>query len=211
MVDLSRGTLKSTNTQIVERCLNGDADAWRELVNRYANLVHSVPVRYGLTPMEVDDIGQDVFVVLAQSLHQIDDPERLASWLITTARRATWRALQKRDREQLIDSIYSEEAETLATHSASPAAGQILSASTPTIEELLDGWSYQEALTQGLQRLENRCQALLRLLFLDREEPSYEEISARLQMPLGSIGPTRNRCLHKLRAILEQLGFSNFF
>jgi RNA polymerase sigma factor (sigma-70 family) len=210
-MDLTKQTSQNTNTQIVQRCLNGDASAWQELVHRYANLVHSVPVRYGLTPMEVDDIGQDVFFILAQSLHQIDDPERLPSWLITTARRATWRVLQKRDREQLIESVHTEDLETVPSDSVSPVTGQALATSSPSIEELVDGWIYQEALTQGLQRLEDRCQQLLRLLFLDREEPSYEEISARLQMPLGSIGPTRNRCLRKLRSILERLGFSNFF
>ncbi|MBX3001445.1 MAG: RNA polymerase sigma factor [Caldilineaceae bacterium] len=210
-MDLSEETLQKTNTQLVERCLNGDDDAWQELVERYANLVHSVPVRYGLTAMEVDDVGQEIFLILAQSLHQIEDPERLPSWLVTTARRATWRVIQKRDREQLIDSIHTDEVDTLSTDSSPLASGQILGASLPTIEELLDGWSYQEAIGQGLKHLEERCRTLIHFLFLDRDEPSYEEISSRLRMPLGSIGPTRNRCLHKLRLILERLGFSGFF
>lgn len=210
-MDLSEETLQNTNTQIVERCLNGDTDAWQELVDRYANLVHSVPVRYGLTSMEVDDVGQEVFFILAQSLHQVDDPERLPSWLVTTARRATWRMLQKREREQLVDVVHPEETEGLSSDSSSTAPGQILGVSLPTIEELMDGWSYQEAITQGLALLEGRCRRLLHFLFLDREEPSYEEISARLEMPVGSIGPTRNRCLRKLRLILERLGFNDFF
>jgi RNA polymerase sigma factor (sigma-70 family) len=210
-MDLSKERLQNTNTQIVERCLNGDDNAWQELIERYANLIHSVPVRYGLTPMEVDDIGQEVFLILAQSLHQIDDPERLPSWLVTTARRATWRVLQKREREQLVDSIHTEEAESLSAGSAHNISEQIAGAPPPTIEELLDGWSYQEALTQGLTHLEGRCRQLIYLLFLDQEEPSYEEISLRLQMPLGSIGPTRNRCLQKMRMILERLGIGNLF
>jgi RNA polymerase sigma factor (sigma-70 family) len=210
-MDLSEDTLQNTTTQIVERCLNGDDDAWQELVERYANLVHSVPVRYGLTAMEVDDIGQEIFLILAQSLHQIEDPERLPSWLVTTARRATWRMIQKREREHLVESTQTDDVDMISTDSSLMASGQVLGASLPTTEELLDGWIYQEAISHGLKHLEERCRMLLHFLFLDREEPSYEEISARLRMPLGSIGPTRNRCLHKLRLILERLGFSGFF
>ncbi|RME54198.1 MAG: sigma-70 family RNA polymerase sigma factor, partial [Caldilineae bacterium] len=91
---------RPTDAELVRRCLNGDGSAWTKLVERYARLVHSVPVRHGLTPMEVDDVGQEVFLALARNLHQIENPEALAAWLTTTARRLSWRALQKRAREQ---------------------------------------------------------------------------------------------------------------
>jgi RNA polymerase sigma factor (sigma-70 family) len=201
----------SSNLELVERCLNGDAAAWQELVMRYANLVHSVPVRYGLSPMEVDDVGQEVFLILAQSLHQIDDPERLPGWLTTTARRVTWRIMQKRRREQPAENAESDDpfaavAEQLSDQN--PLA-HIFGSTPPTMQELLDGWSQQEAVQKGMSQLEGRCQQLIILLFLDPDEPSYDEISQRLDMPVGSIGPTRNRCLHRLRRILEGLGFSN--
>ena len=79
-------------TALVQRCLHGNQQAWNELVARYARLVHSVPVRHGLAPHEVDDVGQETFLALAQNLHAIDDPERLPGWRVTTARRFTWRA-----------------------------------------------------------------------------------------------------------------------
>ncbi|MEZ4837474.1 MAG: sigma-70 family RNA polymerase sigma factor, partial [Caldilineaceae bacterium] len=106
-MDSSSDLLPYTNTsltKLVDACLHGDAEAWHELIRRYAKLVHSVPVRYGLAPMEVDDIGQEVFFILTQNLHQIEDPERLPSWLLTTARRATWRMIQKRRREHPSDA-----------------------------------------------------------------------------------------------------------
>jgi RNA polymerase sigma factor (sigma-70 family) len=187
-------------TPLVQRCLNGDAKAWQTLVQRFAPLVHSVPIRYGLTPAEVDDVGQEVFLALAQSLAQIEDPQRLAAWLITTARRYSWRAIYRRRQEQPASADDLATSEGLGT---SVPIGQ----PAPAINELLASWQRQEALQQGLQRLGHRCRQLLVLLFLDQSEPTYEEISARLDLPIGSIGPTRNRCLQQLRSILEGLGF----
>ncbi len=188
---------------MIERCLRGDAEAWRAFVDRYARLVHSIPVRYGLSRQEVDDVGQEVFLALAQNLHRIEDPERLPAWLLTTARRASWRALKDRRREQPgVDGDMSE-----LDFDPALAAGNI-GGSAPSMRDLLLGWGRQEALSQAMARLRERCQALLTLLFLDPDEPSYDEISARLGISKGSIGPTRTRCLAQLRTILEGLGFS---
>lgn len=190
-----------TTTALVQRCLRGDARAWDALVARYARLVHSVPVRHGLAPQEVDDVGQETFLALAQHLHAIDDPERLAAWLATTARRFTWRALQNRRRERSLEEV--EEGAAVA-----PDGPQLVSP-LPTPTDLLEGWGRQEALHAGLQRLQERCRSLLTLVFLAASEPSYDDIAAQLGIPKGSIGPTRNRCLQQLRAILEGLGFGH--
>lgn len=205
--------VNATLTKLVDACLHGDAAAWNELIRRYAKLVHSVPVRYGLTPMEVDDVGQEVFFILTQNLYQIEDPERLPSWLLTTARRATWRMIQKRRRERPSDAgplSDENEGEPMPPQSGEKA-GTFLGSISPSMHELLDGWNQQQALGEGLERLDNRCRELLHLLFLAHEEPSYDEISEQLHMPTGSIGPTRNRCLRKLRAILEELGYTDMF
>jgi len=190
-----------TNHELIARCQHGDAGAWQRLVTRYARLVHSVPVRYGLTPGEVDDIGQEVFLALAQQLHQIADPESLPAWLLTTARRASWRTLQKRRQEQPLSAVDLTEA-------AVEEKWQPVGARAPSMADLLQGWQQQEALHQGMTALGERCRDLLSLIFLDQREPSYDEISEELRIPKGSIGPTRNRCLQQLRTILEGLGFS---
>ncbi|MFN8493240.1 MAG: sigma-70 family RNA polymerase sigma factor [Caldilineaceae bacterium] len=202
MTDVSSLISEANNTQLVQRCLQGDAGAWQQLVTRYARLVHSVPVRYGLTPTEVDDIGQEVFLALAQNLHQLEDPERLPAWLLTTARRLSWRTMQKRKQEQ--PATEGDLSDVEWAHTA-----QSVTPIIPTINELLTGWQHQEALRQAMQRLQERCQTLLTLIFLDASEPSYDEISERLGIPKGSIGPTRNRCLQQLRSILEGLGFGS--
>lgn len=188
------------DSEIVARCLGGDERAWQELVNRYARLVYATPVRYGLPSVEVEEIAQEVFVILAENLDRIEDPERLPGWLLTTTRRVTWRALQQRARSRPQESADVSDGE--------PAPGAaLLVAHVPSMAELLEGWARQEALGAGLARLGPRCRELMRVMFLDPAEPSYDEISQQLGIPKGSLGPTRNRCLEQLRAILEGLGF----
>ncbi len=192
------GTEEESPAALVQGCLRGDARAWERLLARYLRLVYSVGVRHGLQPAEVEDMAQECFAALAQALPTLADAEALPAWLMTTARRLCWRAVQRRQRE-------------------TPAAGELagdgvqshtrpLFSTLPSIEELSAEWRRQEVLAAGMQALGERCRALLTLLFLDAGEPSYEEISARAGIPKGSIGPTRTRCLQQLRAILEGLG-----
>lgn len=179
---------------LVQRCLAGDQRAWQALVDRYAALVHSVPARYGLPPMEVEDVAQEVFLALARNLDQIEEPQALPSWLLITARRLSWRALARQQREA-VGAQRDVVEDNLAP----------LPSSAPTIEELIQTWSRQEVLREAFAQLSPRCRQLLALLFLDPTEPSYAEISEQLGLPIGSIGPTRNRCLVKLRRLLEEL------
>jgi RNA polymerase sigma factor (sigma-70 family) len=193
------GDLSSVSTAaLVERCLRNDSRAWEALVQRYARLVHSVAGRHGLTSDEVDDVGQEVFLALAQNLHAIDDPERLPAWLATTARRLSWRVLQRRRAEIPLESDADDDAPRPTPELVSPL---------PTPGELVSGWHRQAALADAMRKLAPRCRDLLILVFLDTAEPSYDEIAARLGMPKGSIGPTRNRCLEQLRALLAGMGF----
>jgi RNA polymerase sigma factor (sigma-70 family) len=190
-----------SNAELLQRCRTGDGYAWQLIVRRYGRLVHSVPVRYGLSRNEAEDVGQEVFWALAQQIERIEEPERLGGWLLTTARRISWRLMQQRRQEQPDAMVDIADNETLVGKLLGPMP-------MPTYAELLAGWDRQEALQAGLARLGGRCRELLKLIFLDAAEPSYDEISALLGMPKGSIGPTRNRCLAQLRDILEGLGFS---
>jgi RNA polymerase sigma factor (sigma-70 family) len=192
----THGSIEVSPASLVQRCLQGDGDAWRQLVDRYARLVHSVPARYGLTPAEVDDVGQEVFLALAQNLHMIEDPDRLPAWLVTTARRVCWRTVQRRRHEQPLD-------EPADSSDERPAHRELVSP-LPTPEEAMVGWNRQAALHAALSRMGDRCRRLLVLIFLDANEPSYDEISSQMDIPKGSIGPTRNRCLQQLRLQLGQ-------
>lgn len=188
---------------LVQRCLQGDAGAWRALVERYARLVHSIPARQGFAPAEVEDVGQEVFLALAQNLHAIQDAERLPAWLLTTTRRVCWRLAARRRSEQPLEEVGDGDGEERFSR-------RELISPLPTPEDALEGWNRQEALYAALDKLPDRCRQLLTLIFLDPQEPSYDEISAALGMPKGSIGPTRNRCLGQLRrSLLEASGLAD--
>lgn len=196
----SQGNVTPT-AALVASCLAGDSSAWELLVDRFALLVRSVAVRHGLSAVEVDDVGQEVFLALAQNLHRIEDAEALPAWLITTTRRFSWRAWQRRRRETPAD-VEAVEATTMH------GGPRLIGAGMPSMAELLNGWALQELLAVAMQKLTPRCRDLIELLFLDESEPDYSEVSARLGIPKGSIGPTRSRCLEQLRMQLEGLGMA---
>ncbi len=189
-----------TNQELVKRCLAGEALAWEVLVERYAQLVRSVPARYGLEQEDVKDVTQDVFLSLARHLHQLEDAEAIGKWLLVTARHRSWRVAQKLAKETALNRPELSDDGSIAL-----AAQRFRS--TPGLSELTELWSQREALSYGLKQLNARCYRLLNMLFLDPEHPSYEQICSELQMPIGSIGPTRKRCLEQLRIILERTDY----
>lgn len=164
--------------RLLERCRNGDQAAWARLVDQYAGLVFSIARKQGLPRELCDDVAQIVFATLARQVGNIRDEASLPGWLGTVARRESWRAkrgLARRRGEELPLS------ETLAAEDAElRRAEQILQVRTL------------------LRRLDGNCRALLEALFLVDPEPTYEEVAQQVGIPIGSIGPTRRRCLAKL-------------
>jgi len=191
-----------TNTELVARCRAGDARAWDILVERYARLVRAVAARHGASREDVDDITQDVFLLLARNLEQIEDAESLGKWLLVTTRHRSWRFVHQRSREQ--PALVADLAEAYPFQAV---AGTLTA--MPGLSELAELWSQREILSYGLEQLGDRCSHLLYMLFLDPEQPSYETICARLDIPKGSIGPSRKRCLEHLRSILEAWEVTN--
>ncbi len=171
---------------LVQACIDGDEGAWDEFIARYGRLVYSIPLRSGFSRDDADDIFQNVCAIVLRDLHTLRDQARLSSWLITTTHRECWR-LRKRT------TIHATLDETL------------VDASTPSPEDVLR-WE-REQVRDAIWRLNDRCRALLTALFLDPDEPSYDEVAERLGVPLGSIGPTRARCFKKLEAVLLEMGF----
>jgi RNA polymerase sigma factor (sigma-70 family) len=171
---------------LIQACIRGEKAAWDALVDRYGRLVYSIPRRYGLTPEDSDEVFQNVFVAAHRALGGLKDQTRLSSWLITTAHRECWRVGKRADRYPELD----ERIEDVARPS----------------EDQLVAWERQHLVQQGLEKLGGKCEQLLRMIFLDRDDPGYETIADRLGMKVGSIGPTRARCLQKLQNILEDLG-----
>ncbi len=183
-----------TDTALIDRCRRGDATAWEILVQRYQRLVYSIPRRAGLDNDQAADVFQHVFVVLFEHLNRLENPEKLAAWLATTARRETWRV----SRVQLTTGTLPH------TDDASDTMQDTLVDTALLPDEQLEQLEQQHAIRRAVYTLDDRCRELLTLLFYQVPPPSYTEVATALQMSVGSIGPVRARCLQKLRQILAQ-------
>jgi len=181
--------------ELVLAAREGDEEAWRAIVLRYVDLVWAVARGHGLDHCDAADVTQTTWLRLYEHLPRLRDPERVAAWLATTARRESLRLQGRRRQLQLVACFESE---------ATPvAAGDAVPGLSPT--ELVAAVDRDERLWLAFSELPTPCRTLLRALMAD-PPPSYAELSVALGMPVGSIGPTRARCLDRLRATLLGLG-----
>ncbi|PZS36241.1 MAG: sigma-70 family RNA polymerase sigma factor [Pseudonocardiales bacterium] len=167
---------------LVARACAGDQTGWDALVDRYGCTVIAVCRRYRLSDADAADVRQTVWLRLLESLPKLRDAEALPGWLVTTTRRECVRLRRLALR---CDAL--------------PGDGEILDESEDAVVDLdLLRAERHAALRAAFADLPTRCQLLLRMLMGDPPTP-YEEISRQLNMPIGSIGPTRARCLSRLR------------
>jgi RNA polymerase sigma factor (sigma-70 family) len=171
-------------TALVTRARNGDKQAWDELVDRYAPLIWSICRRYRLRRADADDVGQGVWLRLVDQLGSLRDPAGLPGWLATTTQRECGRVLRV-SRKQEVPRPW-------------PDAAGIPDEVTGIAESELLRAERQAALRDAFAQLPPKSRQLIALLVQD-PPMSYAEISAKLGIPVGSIGPIRARCLEKLR------------
>jgi RNA polymerase sigma factor (sigma-70 family) len=171
----------------VRAAADGDAEAWGRIVRRYSGLVWAVVRSHGLRDSDAADATQTTWLRLAENIDRLREPNRLPSWLATTARRESLRVARGAARVVPVGS------ELDSPSGASSAVDDgLLSRERSTYL-----WSAFEALSPP-------CQSLLRVLMAE-PAPSYLEVSAALGMPVGSIGPRRARCLDRLRAMMRPI------
>jgi RNA polymerase sigma factor (sigma-70 family) len=185
------------DAELLAHCRRGGQAAWAVLVRRYQALIYTVPRRAGLPEAAAADVFQFVFAQLFQHLDRIDEPERLRAWLVTTAKRETLRLLaqvQREARAEPAPTAAGEEAEDPLAAVADPG---------PLPEALLDDLQQQAALRAAVARLDERSRRFVELVFLQDEALPYSEVALRLGIAEGSIGPTRARCLAKLRKLMD--------
>lgn len=183
------------DAELVRRCRAGEAAAWAALVRRYQRLVRAVVLRAGFDEHAAADVFQTVFTRLYEQLPRLTQPDRLQAWIVTTAKRE---ALRARERARRTVSLTRDDGDE------GPGLEDGLVDEAPLAEEALSELQQLHRLRQGLDRLDPRCRDLLTLLFADDDDRlPYDEIGRRMDMPPGSIGPTRARCLGKLRKLVE--------
>lgn len=186
--------MEPTDKQLLLSCRRGDEAAWEALVNRYQRLMYAIPRRAGLGDDEAAEVFQEVFTTLFQKLNDIDDPDRLHAWLVTTAKRKTWRLISK---TRLTGQIHNAEDGVNEELAKIPDGLPLPDESLLRLEE-------QHRVRTALGGLEERCRKLLTMLFYQPETPSYSQIAISMGISEGSIGPTRARCLGKMLRLLDK-------
>ncbi len=167
----------------------GDPSALDELVHVMSPILWHVVRATGLDREQAEDVVQTAWLALVRNAATVGDAQAVARWLCTTARREAWRVSKAAGRSTAVED------DTLEHH--------LPRTSSPEAEVLLN--ADQTQLWESLTRLPERCQKLLRIVAME-PRPDYARIAGELKMPIGSIGPTRGRCLDKLRNELQRTG-----
>lgn len=184
------------DASLVARCRRGDGSAWGVLVQRYQRLVYAIVRRVGLDEHGAADVFQTVFARLVEQLPRIKEPDRLQAWIVTTAKREA--LLQRKRGQRNVSMTRSDESE------GEGSAEWDLADESPIAEEALADLQQLNQLRCALDRLDARCRELLLMLFREEDDKlSYDEVARRLSTSVGSIGPTRSRCLDKLRRLVS--------
>lgn len=183
-----------SDNQLIEACKKGDESAWQTLVERYQRLVYTVPRRAGLDEDQASEVFQEVFTTFYQKIHEIEQPDRIHAWFVTTAKRKTWRLIQKSKRFVNLQSDDPDDKkgfdfDRLADEKILP-------------QEEMENLQEQHRVRLAVEDLDEKCRELIKMLFYIDDSPSYTEIAVKLGRPEGSIGPTRARCLKKLLHLL---------
>jgi len=179
-----------SNERLVRECRKGNEAAWSALIDKYKNLIFSVPIKFGLSREDAADIFQAVCVDLLSSLDKLREPQALPKWLMQTSYHKCLRI--KKQELRLVDDVETIE-ETQADTKELPG-------------EMLNQLEREQLLRDSITSLTPRCQQMVRLLFFEDPPRPYDQVAEQLGLAVGSIGFIRGRCLKRLREQLEKGG-----
>ena len=180
------------NTRIVAECLAGDERAWSALLDRYKNLIYSIPLRYGAPHQDAADIFQAVCLDLFNELPRLRDAEALQGWLIRVTMNKCYH--WKRSQIELETDLEEKQIENLSALQAIPP-------------DVLTELEQEQMVREALAQLPPRCREMIELLFFEQPPVPYNEVARRLNLATGSIGFIRGRCLKRLKKLLQEKGF----
>ena len=184
--------ITATDTALFEACKTGDEAAWDSLVDRYQRLIYAIPRRAGLSEEQCADVFQEVFLTFFQKIDEIEQPERIRSWLVSTAKYKTWGAI--RTRKGNYSALSEEEYETEI---------QNLADSSPIAESVLIELEQQHLIRRAVNDLDERCRKILSMIYLADAAASYAMVAEAIGVGETSISPLRSRCLKKLEKMLS--------
>lgn len=181
-----------SDARLVKRCQRGDQAAWDELVDRFQRLVFAIPRRAGLSDEQAADVFQEVFLTLFEKVGAIEQPERIRSWLVTTAKFKTWGLVRSSK------GHYSP-----ATDEEMEAEMANLRDETPLADDMLVEMEQQHLIRTAIGELDERCRTILSMIYLRDTAASYAEVAAAIGVGETSISPLRSRCLKKVEKKLS--------
>ena len=178
--------------RLVRECLKGNEEAWSMLIDKYKNLIYSIPVKYRLSPDDSADIFQAVCVELLAELPNLRKAEALPMWIIQVTSHKCMRSKRDHQRTETVDPSDA------AFEQSSPARA----------ESILREAEDEQRIREALAALPPRCRQLMQMLFFEEPARPYEEVARTLKLAPGSIGFIRQRCLERLRKQLVEAGRS---
>ena len=184
--------LERDDAALLKACRRGDESAWDALVDRYQRLVFAIPRRAGLPESEAADILQEVFLTLFEKLDDIEQPDRIRSWLVTTAKFKTWGVVRSEK------GFHAPATEEEMEHEMASIEDE-----APLAEDALITLEQQHLVRTALAKLEKRCRTILSMIYLTEPSASYAEVAEAIGVGATSISPLRSRCLKKLEKVLS--------
>jgi len=183
----------SSDERLVALCLEGDQQAWADLVDKYKNLIYSIPIKLGMYD-DAADIFQSVCVDLLSDLPRLREPKALPKWLMQVCYH---KCLEHRARAKKQVQLEDEDAENLPADQSS----------TSLPEEMLSQLQREQMVRDVVCGLSQRCERMVRMLFFEVPPRPYQDVAKELGIAIGSIGFIRGRCLDRLKKQLEKMGF----
>jgi RNA polymerase sigma factor (sigma-70 family) len=192
-INFSAKNLETSDAALVLACRRGDESAWNALVERYQRLIITIPRRAGLSEEQAADVFQEVFLTLFEKLNEIEQPERIRSWIVTTAKFKTWGIVRGLKGFRVPETEEEMELEMANLPDAAMLA-----------DDRLIELEQQHQIRTALKELEERCQKILSMIYLQDAAASYAEVATAIGVGETSISPLRSRCLQKLAKILTK-------
>ena len=190
--EFSPRDLEKSDAELIRDCRRGDERAWDRLVERYQRLVFAIPRRARLSDEQAADILQEVFLTLFEKLDDIEQPEKIRSWMVTTAKFKTWAAVRNSR------GFYSPETEEQMEQELAGIRDV-----APLADEMLVQLEQQHLVRTALQQIDERCRRIISMLYMGDRAATYAEVAADVSVGESSISPLRARCLKKLEKVLR--------